>query len=90
MTAWGRYKEEMKEIIKKSQISYVHQYKRIRGIGQDKIDYFSEKNRKSEKNLEYFDMIKKYFKLHNIKMEKQTQYKVDMQDEKINIVKIDQ
>lgn len=43
----------------------------------------------TEKNLEYFDMIRKYFKLHNIKMEKQTQYKVDMQDEKINIVKID-
>ena len=34
-------------------------------------------------------MLRKYFKLHNIKMEKQTQYKVDMQDEKINIVKID-
>ena len=41
------------------------------------------------KNLEYLDMIRKYFMLHNIKMEKQTQYKVDMQDEKINIVKID-
>lgn len=43
----------------------------------------------TEKNLEYFDMVRKYFKLHNIKMEKQTQYKVDMQDGKINIVKID-
>lgn len=46
-------KKEMKEIMKKSLISYIHQYKHIPAYGQEKNDYFFEENRKSEKNLEY-------------------------------------